>query len=75
MGAKTGHGRRKQRKAGNIREPGLVASTEEGVGGGRGRVQRSERTQQLSLRGDRCFLMRVFEVLTHPGDLLALRHF
>ena len=33
------------------------------------------RAQQLSLRGDRCFLIGVFEALTHPGDLLAPRHF
>ena len=60
----------REKKAGNIREPGLVGSTEEGVGGGRGKgAEEWGRAQQLSLRGDRCFLIGVFGALSHPGTL------
>ena len=59
-GAKTGQGGGSREKAGSVREPGLGASTEEGVGAGEGKgTEEWGRAQLLSLRGDRCFLIGV----------------
>ena len=67
--------RRKQREEGRQHQGTWTGGQHRGRswrGKGKG-AEEWGRAQQLSLRGDRCFLIGVFGALSHPGDLLAPR--